>query len=428
MTAQTLFDNTFPRMGAAYTPFSRKLGIPRRKRIVMPVGRQESGIKLPKRSMYLGHMLSPDTGKPIGKAYLPFSSIPGINEAINVFGASGSGKSVLMRSIIEYFAIEEHRCVIILDVTKNQYWSFGLQQNRENMLAALRQHGMKPTTIPEVEVYVPIYDEPVLGFNVMQRDFHATRLLSIKTAGLTAQGFFELGDIDASGRMYQGYLEAILNVPRAQKTIEYIQRRLGDLAGDKSKQRSIASLINIFQPICEQGIIRDNGTDIREMLHTPRNGRPGKICVISMGTSSPNDRRKKALISSLLQQLFDVVKDDLTIKPVLVTDETKEIAPKKESDSPATYAMWGRIHLQCRAWGVTRISGFQEQNHVADYLLGANTPIQIAMTKSLTLADGVTKINDTGLGHIFIEGVGDPQIPDMNFLAKFAPSRTRHVD
>jgi len=427
MAAQTLFDgNVGARFGVAYTPFSRSL-VPRKRRQIEQ-GNRERPIQLPQRSIYLGDMLSPDTGEIIGDARLPLSSKTGINEAINVYGASGSGKSVLMRLLIEHFAIDEHRSVIILDMTKNQYWAFGLPNRREEMVAALRKHGIKPTTIPDVDVYVPIYDEPVLGFDVMRRDWHATKLLSIKTAGLTSQGFFELGDIDASGKMYQNYLETIMNVPKNQKTIEYIRSELEEQARDKTKSRSIQSLLNLFNPLTQQGIIRDNGTDIREMLHTPRNGRPGKISVISLGTSAPNDRRKKALISSLLQQLFDAVKDDLSLKPVLVTDETKEIAPKKSTDSPATYGMMGRIHLQCRAWNVTRICGFQEQDHVADFLLGTNTPINISLSKSLTLADGYTKINDTGLGHVFIEGTGDRSIPDMDFLAKFVPCRTHHID
>ncbi len=416
------------RTKVAYTPYTRSRFAPRDRSMPPAVVEEDVPYTVPEGSILFGNQLHPDTGEIIGKAYIPLSKKIGANETINVCGASGSGKTVLMRVLAEHYAIDKGRCVIIIDISKNQYWSFGYQQDREDMLMGLDEAGWVPTAIPEVEVYVPIYDEPVLGFNVMQRDQHATKLLSLKTAGLTPAGFFELGDIDPSGRVYQNFLELILNVPKHRKTVDFIRSELHKLMQDPSKARSVASLVNLFEPLTEQGIIRDNGTDVREMLHSPRVGRPGKISVISLATSETNDRRKKALITTILQQLFDIVKDDLSLKPVLIIDETKEVAPKKPSDSPATFGMLSRIHLQCRAWGVTRIYGFQNEKDVADYLLGANTPIQVNLTKSLLLRDGFTRLNGTGYAQVFVEGTGDKAVPDMNFFAHCYPCRTKHVD
>lgn len=430
MTATTMKRRQFARRGNAIKAIKR-FSVPRKQTgIVNKIPEPEYIVPL--RSIKLGDQLHPDTGEVLGEAYLPLPTISGSNEAICVSGASGSGKSVLMRRIIEHFSIKEGRCVIVFDITKNQYWSFSLKQNRPEMMAELRRHGETPTRIPEVDVFVPIYDRPVLGWDTMQRDYHATHVLSLRTAGLTAAGFFELGDIDPSGRMYQNYLENILNVPRSQKTVEYIREELRRLQSDKNKARSISSLLNLFDPLVEQGIIKDDGTNVRDMIHPPHpkeNGyrRPGKVTVLSLGTSAPNDRRKKALVTTILQQIFDIVKDDLTLKPVVVFDETKEVAPKKAADSPATYAMISRIQLQTRAWGVTRVYGYQKDKDVADWLIDNNTPYKIRLTKSLILADGVTRINGFGLGHVLVEGVGG-EIKDMNFYMKSCACRTRHVD
>jgi hypothetical protein len=126
----------------------------------------------------------------------------------------------------------------------------------------------------------------------MQRDFHATRLLSIKMSGLTAMSFCDLGDMDGLGRVYQNQLDLILIVPMERKTIEHIQSKLRELAGDRMKQRSISRLLNVFEPLCQQGIIRDDGTDISEMLHHPRDGGTGRSQCYQSGNWF-NQRQKK---------------------------------------------------------------------------------------------------------------------------------------
>ncbi len=49
------------------------------------------------------------------------------------------------------------------------------------------------------------------------------------------------------------------------------------------------------------------------------------------------------------------------------------------------------------------------------------------MSKSLQLFNGQT-LNDSGLATIFINGTGDPSIPDTSIYAKVLPCRTKHVD
>jgi len=432
MVARTIFDRR-PKIksGRTCTPFSRPLVPPRRNQIISSLPDVKPFI-VPERSILLGEMLNPDTGRRISNAYLPLPSVPGMNEAINVYGSSGCGKSVLVRRLVEYFSIEEGRCVIIIDPTKNQYWSFGQRldaepEKRKEMLKALRKYNLAPTSIPNVEVYVPIYDEPKLTYPIMQRDFHATKLLSIKTSGMTSAAFFELADKEPAGRDFQRYLELILTRPKAERTVEYINRELTELGNQKSTARSADSLKNIFKPLCDMGIIRDDGTDVGEMLHPPNKKRAGKISVISLGTT-PTDRRRDALLSTIMQQLFEYVRDDNTLQPVFVIDETKQFAPASKSEHKATTDALVNFNVLTRAWGVTRIHAFQYPEQIADGLKGENVPINIAMTKSLPLSDGVSTINGTGLGRVHVAGMGDPSIPDHSFYARFMPCRTRHVD
>lgn len=432
MTARTIFDRR-PRfkLGQAYTPFARPLVLPRRKPETKTVP-ADKPFNIPHRSILIGEQLHPETGQVISDAYVPLPSISGMNEAINVFGASGCGKSVLIRRLIEYFSIEEHRCVIVIDPTKNQYWSFNQRldveaEKRKEMLSSLRRFNMEPTAIDDLDVYVPIYDEPKLTYPILQRDFHATKMLSIRTSGMTPASFFELGDKEPAGRDFQRYLELILTRPKSEKTIEYIKNRLDELGNQKSTARSADSLKNIFEPLCDMGIIRDDGTDVGEMLHPPRKNHAGKISVISLGTT-PTDRRRDALLSTVMQQLFEYVRDDNTLRPVFVIDETKQFAPAEKSEHKATRDALVNFNVLTRAWGVTRIHGFQYPNQIAEGLLGENVPINIAMTKSLPLSDGVTKINGFGLGVVHVNGMGDPSIPDCKFYARFMSCRTRHVD
>ncbi len=435
MAARTIFDRRLKiRVGKPCTPFARHLFPPKQKQVTTSTA-SDKPYTVPHRSILIGDQLHPDTGNVMADAYLPLPTISGMNEAINVYGSSGCGKTVLIRRLVEYFSIEEHRCVIIIDPTKNQYWSFNQRldfveaeaEKRKDMLDSLRRFNMEPTTIDDLDVYVPIYDEPKLTYPIMQRDFHATKLLSIRTSGMTPASFFELGDKEPAGRDFQRYLELILTRPKSEKTIDYIKSRLDELGNQKSTSRSADSLKNIFEPLCDMGIIRDNGTDVSEMLHSPRKGQAGKISVISLGTT-PTDRRRDALLSTILQQLFEYVRDDNTLRPVFVIDETKQFAPSDKSAHKATRDQLVDFNLLTRAWGVTRIHGFQNPDHIAEGLLGENVPINIAMTKSLPLSDGVTRINGTGLGVVHVNGMGDPLIKDGKFYARFMSCRTRHVD
>ncbi len=430
MPAHTLFDHSFvsrPSTRVAWSPFLRNLGTRTNTGI-----QQQRSTPRAERAILVGQQLSPDTGDVIGMGYIPLPNIQGTNESISVYGESGAGKSLLMRTLIEHYSINEHRCVIIFDPTKNQYWSFNHPQNRQSMVNTLKRNGLEPASIKDIEVYCPIYDQNVVGLKSIERDYHSDKdhLISIRMSGLTAKGFFELGNINPEGRMYQGFLEAALNIPKAEKTVAYLTDYLNMLMSDNTKTRSVASLRNIFEPLTQQGIISDNGTDVRKMLHHPRtDGSPGKISVISMGTSEPNDRRRNALVSSICQQIYDYVKDDINIKPVIVLDEAKELIGNDRDVSPATFASFGRLHLQGRAWGRVMIYGYQDPLDVSKFFGGRKgSPINISMTKSLILSDGKSKLMGTGYGHVYIQGTGDVKVPDMDFLIKTFPCRTRHID
>ena len=380
------------------------------------------------RAINIGQHLNTFTGEVIGDAYIPLPTKRGTNESITVEGPSGTGKSIVIRRLIEYYSLEEHRCVIVVDPTKNQYRSLKRPQNRSDMLQELRKVGLNPVSIPDVEVYVPIYDIPVLTWQVLQRDWEATKAFSIRTSGLTASGFFELGDKEPAGRDFQRYLEKIMNVPRAQKTIRYIMSELYALHAQRSTGRSADSLINIFEPLCDMGIIRDDGTDVMEMLHPPRKNQPGKVSVISLGTV-PKDRRRDALLSNLIQQLFEAVRDDKTIRPVFVIDETKQFAPREKGEHKTTRDALANFNVLVRAWDCTRIWGFQYPDQVEDSLIGDNSTINIKMSNELPIAPpegGVRYIHDVGLSHVFVQGVGGEQ--SMDFYAKWLPCGTEHVD
>ncbi len=420
MTVQTMMDRRFLQYGVAQTPF-RKIG---KRRIPTNIQKKEE-LPRPKRAIRIGDFINPNTGQIIpGEAYIPLSIKEGTNRAFGVFGETGAGKSVAIRNLVEHFAIEEGRCVIIFDDTKNQYWSFKYKQDRDTMLSKLKSLDIEPTSIPEVTVYSPAFDEPVLGINNMRRDFHTDKLLSIKTSAITAEAFFELGNIDSTGRMYHNQLKRILNVPNNEKTINYINSQLAIGMSDTTLKRSISSLINIFQPLCAMGIIRDDGTDIKNMLHPPRKG-TGQVSVINLSTSKANDCRKNAVVASICQQIFDACRDDRSIKPVIVLDEAKSYIGKKASD--ATADGFSLIHLQGRAWDITRIWGYQNQDDIQEWVFNGNTNYLIKMSKSLQLFNGQT-LNDSGLATIFINGTGDPSIPDTSIYAKVLPCRTKHVD
>lgn len=431
MPAYTIFERGFPSrpvMRVAHSPFLRNLAP------ITDTGNLHLQRQIPSFDRYItvGHQLSPDTGAVIGRGVIPLPNIIGTNESISVYGETGSGKSLLMRTLIEYYSAVEHRCVIIFDPTKNQYWSFNKPQNRPDMVRTLKENGIEPISLKDIEVYTPIYDLNVVGLKSIERDYHsdADHLISIRMSALTSKGFFELGDVDPQGRVYQGFMDAIMNVSRSEKTVTYLTNQLNMLMMDKSKSRSVASLKNIFEPLVQQNIISDNGTDVKRMLHHPRtDGTPGKISVISMATSEPNDRRRNALVSSICSQIYEYIKNDIDIKPVIVVDEAREFIGNGNDVSPATFGMFGRLHLQGRAWGRAMVYGYQDPEDVKKFFGGRKqSPININLSKSITLSSGKDKLMGTGYGRVFINGTGDPKIPDMDFLIKTFPCRTRHID
>lgn len=417
------------RLGGAYTPFrgKRRTVHPQAQHVEEQVSKQ-----LPERSIRLGEHLHSETGEVIGEAWLPLPTrLYKTKEAICVEGKTGAGKTVFMRLLAEYFAKEEGRCVIIFDITKNQYNrnSFSNPQNDPEMLEKLEEVGIAPTTLTDVEVYSPIYDIPRVGEETMRRDFNMTKPLSIRTEGLTPAGFFELGDIDPSGRVYKLYLDAILNVPTGQKTANYIETELERRMSDPTLKRSIISLINLFRPLREQGIIRDDGTDVREMLHAPRgNGRAGKISVINLITTEANDNRKNALVAAVINQIFNIIKNDRAIRPVIMSDEVKFIAPRNASDSPATYGIMSSMFNLSRAWGATEIYGFQDREDVAEYILQA--PYFIQLKPTMTFGNG-TKVTGKGYGLLHISNTGDKELQEWEGHPQWMhtyPCRTRHID
>lgn len=391
------------------------------------------------RYIELGYHLDSRTGRKVGIGKLPLSKKDGINESIGFSGESGAGKSVVMRKCIEYFSLIERRCVIIID-PKGQYWSLGRPmdgQDKPEMLQELLnttedfRQPLSPMGIPDVDVYAPIYDI-IDNWDIIQRDFHATKMLSLRTDALTASSFFDLGNVDSTGRLYHPYMEMILRTPKAEKKIETILQRLDELIDqEKSIARSITSLKNILIPIWRQGILRDDGTDVGEMLHPPRKNRPGKVSVISLKTSPSNDRRRDAVVASVIQQILWYAMNNPNIKPVVVVDETKEFAPSKKTEHEATQEVLSKLQLQGRAWGITRLWGWQKDSDVADWLLGSNTPINIIMRKTHELIDdygNTTKLQGRGYGTIKIHDLGDDNIPEGHRLVKFLPCRTKHID
>ncbi len=348
--------------------------------------------------------------------------------------------SITLRDIVEYFAYEEGRSVIVFDDTKNQYWSFKYKQDRLKMLDKLKSLNIEPIEIPETTVYSPAYDEPVLGFKTMQQFKHVDKLLSIKTSALTVASFFELGNIDPSGRMYYNKLMEILNVPAKERTIEYINSQLDAGMSDPTMKKSISSLKNIFNPLCNMGIIRDDGTDVNEMLHPPRKGKPGKVSVINLSTSVADDCRKSAVVATICQQIFDICRQNaengIFFEPIVVLDEAKAYIGKQAS--LATRNGFSLLHLQGRAWGIIPVFGFQLQSDICEWIFGGNTNYLIEMKKSFPLLDGgrdennrmtqPTVLSGSGFAHIFINGSGDENIPDMDMYVKVLPCRTRHVD
>lgn len=394
------------------------------------------------RHIVLGRMLDPNTGMDmydptqpdkIAKAYMSLPTQMGRNEGIYVCGGSGTGKSVVIKKLIEYFSIKEGRCVIVIDPSKSQYWSMAYPHGHPSekiphpeMEEELKRLGMPTFGLPDVRVYVPAYDEKILTWAVMQRDFHATHRLSIRTAGLTPEAAFLLADKDASGKDYQRYLEEILGVPMAVKTIKHIREGISMLRADKTTQKSAEALTNIIEPSIRMGIVSDDGTDIKEMLHSPRST-PGRVSIISLGTN-PTDRRRGALLATVLEQLFIYARDDPTLKPVLVLDEAPQFAPKEMGEHNETRSKIINFHVLTRAWNVVRIFGFQQTKQVPAQLLGENTPYRIHLEKSMVMADGKTRVEGAGQGRIFIEGVGDKAVCAVNMVVKFSPCQTSHTD
>lgn len=436
MSVTTCFQRNMVRSGV-YSPFNRRLS---RKPHRNVVNNEKPIMKRPKRAIRIGDHINPFTSEILpGQAYLPLSTNRGVRIAFGVFGESGSGKSITLRDLVEYFAYEEGRCVIIFDDTKNQYWPFKFKQDRQKMLDKLKSLNIEPIEIP-VTVYAPAYDEPVLGFKTMQQFKHVDKLLSIKTSALTTASFFELGNIDPSGRMYYNKLMEILNVPPQQRTVEYINTQLENGKSDPTMRKSISSLTNIFNPLCNMGIIRDDGTDVNEMLHPPQKGKPGKISVINLSTSAADDCRKSAVVATICQQIFDICRQNaergIFFEPIVVLDEAKAYIGKQSS--LATRNGFSLLHLQGRAWGIVPIYGLQNQGDVCDWLWQGNTNYLVEMKKSLPLLDYKIDENDkktqptvlsgSGLSHIFINGSGDEDIPDMDMYVKILPCRTRHVD
>ena len=134
MAVTTCFQHPLVRSGV-YSPFNRRLT----RKPQRVINNKQPTVKRPERAIRIGDHINPYTGEIIpGQAYLPLSTNRGVRIAFGIFGESGSGKSITIRDLIEYFAYEEGRSVIVFDDTKNQYWSFKYKQDRLKMLDKLK--------------------------------------------------------------------------------------------------------------------------------------------------------------------------------------------------------------------------------------------------------------------------------------------------
>lgn len=355
-----------------------------------------------------------------------------LRQHVAIFAGSGSGKSQLMRRILEESALQGISSVV-LDVNNDfarmgerwpaapAYWGPRDQQRSEQFLATtdvavwtpLEQAGcdLRFSSIPAVaaltldELHAAV-ETTLVPLSVLARcDAETGRAVRARAVLREALTHY----LRNQGRTLTDFLDLLANLPSHLSAIENGRR----IAAELSASMRAATVNN---PLVDEGQQID---DVGVLLIPPP-GKLARISVVSM-IGLPSQRQRQLFASQLQMALFTWIKtnpaEHLPVRALLALDEAQSFAPQDMSavSTMSTVA----LAAQGRKYGLGLIlsshgpRGLNERliANAATQLIGRmNSPADIVSTHQVAEKRGgdTTAISRLPAGSFYLSAAGKP--------------------
>jgi hypothetical protein len=351
---------------------------------------------------------------------------------VAIFAGSGSGKTVLIRRLVEECALKGVSS-IVLD-PNNDLARLGSPWPQTpggwfdgDAARAAEYHETVDVAIwtPKLSAGRPIAFAPLadLGavagdadeFDIALDNTVATLLPRAglpKTGAKLAQGQAVLkqalrGFIEADGNGLDSFLGILRALPEGTSQLSNAEKLAADMAD------------TLYAATVTDPLFGGAGTSVDPAtLFTPPNGKRARISVISLA-GLPADEQRQGFVSQLQMALFAWAKknpaDDRPLGGLFVMDEAQAFAPSKGS----TPCLGSTLALasQARKYGLGLIFATQAPKGLHNQIPGnattqffgfLNSPVQISAAKEMALAKGgdVTGIAQLGKGQFFAASDG----------------------
>ncbi|NUT53603.1 MAG: ATP-binding protein [Saccharothrix sp.] len=380
----------------------------------------------PLASISLGNRL--ETGEPV------YVSLESLRKHTVIFAGSGSGKTVLIRRIVEECALQGVSAIVL---------------DPNNDLARLGDAWPQPPTgwgpedqdkasdylantdvvvwTPRREAGRPVSFQPLPDFaDVLGDPDEFTLALDIAVAALAprarADGSTAKAErtkavlrealtsfAQAGGSGLRSFLDYLSDLPEEVTRLANATAIAGDVA-----QTLLAAMIN--DPLFGgSGVPLDPG-----VLLTPAPGKRARISVISM-IGLPNDDQRRSFVNQLQMAMFAWIKanpaGDRPLGGLFVMDEAQTLAPSGSMTACTTSTL--ALASQARKYGLGLVFATQAPKGIHNQIVGnaatqyfgfINSPVQVAAAKEMAAAksSAVLDISRLSAGEFYAVAEGKP--------------------
>jgi hypothetical protein len=351
-----------------------------------------------------------------------------------IFAGSGSGKTVLIRRLIEECALQGVS-TIVLDPNNDLArlgdpwpepppgWGPDDHMRADRYLAETdvvvwtpRREAGRPLTFQPLPDFRPIIDDPD-EFGAAIDSAVASLAPRARVDGTTAKS--TLGQavlkealtayVRAGGSDLRGYLNTLRDLPDGVSELDRATRIANEMAQTLTAETVIDPLFG------GEGVALSPG----ELL-TPPDGKAARVSVISL-VGLPSDEQRQSFVNQLQMALFAWIKrnpaGDRPLGGLFVMDEAQSLAPSGAMTACTQSTL--ALAAQARKYGLGLVFATQAPKGLNNRIAGnattqffglLNAPVQIETAREMARAKGgdVPDIGRLGTGQFYASGEGLP--------------------
>ena len=352
---------------------------------------------------------------------------------IAVLGASGSGKTVALKRIIEELALSGIP-VIILDM-KGDMSNLAISVSNEELVKRKHgtEHGEDWRDKVEVRVFTPasvkgiqINCSPLRPIPPNIPDEDVAQLLDMTVEAVLAALQYKFSDDNSEYKVLKAYFYSLLDNARREHKYPNTLTELRELVDEYSGPKDIMDIVKSRKPrIIEnlvaamtglEGVLYTAGVPLSiPLLLTSIDPNKTPVSILHLGRLTTVEQKQQ--VSCILgMQVYSYLLQHPTdhLQMALVLDEVQDIMPA-DPYQPASKRMFGKLFRQARGYGCGMMIATQNWAATSYQHLGQASTIIVG--KAITVQD-IDKTREFFRNHV--EGVGDIDVV-IKAIPTFAP-------